>query len=55
MPAALKQLGARGTVRPAPHALQVVVGATADQLAGEIRAALHGALPPRRARPPRAR
>jgi PTS system N-acetylglucosamine-specific IIC component len=39
----LKQLGARGTVRPAPHALQVVVGATADQLAGELRAALHGA------------
>jgi PTS system N-acetylglucosamine-specific IIC component len=39
----LKQLGARGTVRPAPHALQVVVGATADQLAGELRTALHGA------------
>jgi PTS system N-acetylglucosamine-specific IIC component len=42
----LKQLGARGTVRPAPHALQVVVGATADQLAGELRAALHAASPP---------
>ncbi|MBV8144143.1 MAG: PTS transporter subunit EIIC [Gammaproteobacteria bacterium] len=37
---ALRQLGARGLVRPSPHALQVVVGATADQLAGEIRAAL---------------
>ena len=38
--ARLKQLGARGLVRPAANALQVVVGATADQLAGEIRAAL---------------
>ena len=37
---ALKQLGARGLVRPAPQALQVVIGAIADQLAGEIRAAL---------------
>jgi N-acetylglucosamine PTS system EIICBA or EIICB component len=40
---ALRQLGARGMVRPAPQALQVVVGTTADQLAGEIRAALPGA------------
>jgi phosphotransferase system IIB component len=30
-------------VRPSPEALQVVVGTTADQLAGEIRAALPGA------------
>jgi len=40
---ALRQLGARGMVRPSPQALQVVVGTTADQLAGEIRAALPGA------------
>jgi PTS system N-acetylglucosamine-specific IIC component len=38
---ALRRLGARGVVRPSPEALQVVVGTTADQLAGEIRAALH--------------
>ncbi|HKF98043.1 MAG TPA: N-acetylglucosamine-specific PTS transporter subunit IIBC, partial [Steroidobacteraceae bacterium] len=37
---ALRRLGARGLVRPSAEALQVVVGATADQLAGEIRAAL---------------
>ena len=37
---ALRRLGARGMVRPSPEALQVVVGTTADQLAGEIRAAL---------------
>jgi PTS system N-acetylglucosamine-specific IIC component len=37
---ALKQLGALGMVRPAPQALQVVIGTIADQLAGEIRAAL---------------
>jgi PTS system N-acetylglucosamine-specific IIC component len=37
----LRQLGARGMVRPAPQALQVVIGTVADQLAGEIRAALH--------------
>jgi PTS system N-acetylglucosamine-specific IIC component len=48
----LKQLGARGTVRPAPHALQVVVGATADQLAGELRAALHGAAATAASTPP---
>jgi N-acetylglucosamine PTS system EIICBA or EIICB component len=40
---ALARLGARGLVRPAPNALQVVVGMTADQLAGEIRAALRSA------------
>jgi PTS system N-acetylglucosamine-specific IIC component len=38
---ALKQLGARGLVRPSADALQVVVGTTADQVAGEIREALH--------------
>src|SRR5579864_8698217 len=38
--AALKRLGARGLVRPAARALQVVVGTMADQLAGDIRAAL---------------
>jgi PTS system N-acetylglucosamine-specific IIC component len=37
---ALRRLGARGLVRPSAETLQVVVGATADQLAGEIRAAL---------------
>ncbi|MBV9317123.1 MAG: PTS transporter subunit EIIC [Gammaproteobacteria bacterium] len=38
---ALRRLGARGLVRPSPETLQVVVGTTADQLAGEIRAALN--------------
>jgi PTS system N-acetylglucosamine-specific IIC component len=37
---ALRQLGARGLVRPSSEALQIVVGTVADQLAGEIRAAL---------------
>ena len=37
---ALRRLGARGVVRPSPEALQVVVGTMADQLAGELRAAL---------------
>ena len=41
----LRQLGARGLVRPAPQALQVVIGTVADQLAGEIRAALHSTPP----------
>src|SRR5438309_1234376 len=40
---ALKRLGVRGVVRPSANALQVVVGAIADQVAGEIRSALHGA------------
>jgi PTS system N-acetylglucosamine-specific IIC component len=46
---ALKQLGARGLIRPSAEALQVVVGTNADQVAGEIREALHatsGASPP---------
>jgi PTS system N-acetylglucosamine-specific IIC component len=38
---ALKHLGARGIVRPAPNAVQVVLGPIADQVAGEIRASLH--------------
>jgi PTS system N-acetylglucosamine-specific IIC component len=37
---ALRRLGARGLVRPSAEALQVVVGTTADQLAGELRTAL---------------
>jgi len=37
---ALKALGARGVVRPSATALQVVIGANADQIAGEIRDAL---------------
>jgi PTS system N-acetylglucosamine-specific IIC component len=42
---ALRRLGARGLVRPSAEALQVVVGTSADQLAGELRAALRsGAL-----------
>jgi PTS system N-acetylglucosamine-specific IIC component len=40
---ALRQLGVRGLVRPSANTLQVVVGTTADQLAGEIRSALRGA------------
>src|SRR4029077_8995450 len=39
---ALKRLGVRGLVRPSANALQVVVGANADQVAGEIRSALPG-------------
>jgi PTS system N-acetylglucosamine-specific IIC component len=39
---ALRQLGVRGLVRPSANTLQVVVGTLADQLAGEIRGALHG-------------
>jgi PTS system N-acetylglucosamine-specific IIC component len=38
--AALKALGARGLVRPSEKDLQVVVGATADQIAREINEAL---------------
>lgn len=37
---ALKQLGARGVVRPSAETLQVVVGPIADQLASDIRAEL---------------
>lgn len=42
--AALKRLGSRGVLRPGGGALQVVLGPTADTVAGEIRAWLrHGA------------
>jgi N-acetylglucosamine PTS system EIICBA or EIICB component len=37
---ALKRLGARGMIKPSPNALQVVVGTNADQIAGEMKAAL---------------
>ena len=40
--AALRQAGARGVVRPGGSALQVVLGPLADQVAGEMRAALAG-------------
>ena len=33
----LKQLGARGLIRPSTHDLQVIIGPTADQLAREMR------------------
>ena len=39
---ALRQLGARGVVRPSQDTLQVIVGPVADQVAGEIRIALAG-------------
>ncbi|HEY4366817.1 MAG TPA: N-acetylglucosamine-specific PTS transporter subunit IIBC [Steroidobacteraceae bacterium] len=42
--AALKQLGARGMIRPSQDTLQVVVGPIADQVAGDIRAALGTAM-----------
>ncbi|MEP7242885.1 MAG: N-acetylglucosamine-specific PTS transporter subunit IIBC [Gammaproteobacteria bacterium] len=40
---ALKQLGARGVVRPSADTLQVVLGPIADQVAGDIRVGLHSA------------
>jgi PTS system N-acetylglucosamine-specific IIC component len=40
----LKQLGARGMIRPSKDTLQVVVGPIADQVAGDIRAALGASL-----------
>ncbi|HEY4443234.1 MAG TPA: N-acetylglucosamine-specific PTS transporter subunit IIBC [Steroidobacteraceae bacterium] len=43
--AALKHLGARGLLRPSAQGLQVVLGPIADQVAGEIRAALRSAAP----------
>ena len=39
---ALAKLGAMGVVRPAPTAVQVVLGPIADQVAGEMRAQLRG-------------
>jgi PTS system N-acetylglucosamine-specific IIC component len=43
--AALKHLGARGLLRSSAQGLQVVLGPIADQVAGEIRAALRSAAP----------
>ena len=40
---ALKRLGVRGMIRPSATALQVVVGMEADQVAGEMKAALRAA------------
>ena len=49
---ALTALGARGVIRPSATTLQVVVGPTADQTAGEIRDALARlATPPASAHP----
>jgi PTS system N-acetylglucosamine-specific IIC component len=39
----LRQLGAKGIVRPGGNSVQVVLGPIADQVAGDIRASLHGA------------
>jgi PTS system N-acetylglucosamine-specific IIC component len=44
--ATLKRLGARGIIRSSAQGLQVVLGPIADQVAGEIRAALRTAAPP---------
>ena len=44
--AALRRLGARGILRSSAQGLQVVLGPIADQVAGEIRAALRSAPPP---------
>jgi PTS system N-acetylglucosamine-specific IIC component len=41
----LKQLGARGVIRPAKGGVQVVLGLRADQVAGEIREALATSAP----------
>jgi PTS system N-acetylglucosamine-specific IIC component len=47
--AALRQLGARGLVRPTADTLQVVVGPVADQLAGQMRRSLRASAPSRAA------
>jgi PTS system N-acetylglucosamine-specific IIC component len=44
--AQLRALGARGVVRPGGDALQVVLGPIADEVAGEIRTSVRGALEP---------
>jgi PTS system N-acetylglucosamine-specific IIC component len=44
--ATLKRLGARGILRSSAQGLQVVLGPIADQVAGEIRAALRSTPPP---------
>jgi PTS system N-acetylglucosamine-specific IIC component len=43
--AGLKRLGARGVISPAPDALQVVLGPSADRVASDIRDALANAAP----------
>src|SRR4029077_17039247 len=43
--AALKRLGALGIIRSSAQGLQVVLGPIADQVAGEIRAALRSDTP----------
>jgi PTS system N-acetylglucosamine-specific IIC component len=43
--AALKRLGSRGILRSSTQGLQVVLGPIADQVAGEIRAALRSGAP----------
>ncbi|NTX11520.1 PTS transporter subunit EIIC [Myxococcus sp. CA051A] len=44
--ATLKQLGARGVLRPARGSVQVIIGPEADQLAAEVKQALQGAAAP---------
>jgi len=43
----LRQLGARGVVRPGGQALQIVLGPEADRVAGEVRAVVAAAGPSR--------
>jgi PTS system N-acetylglucosamine-specific IIC component len=52
--AALRALGARGLVRPSADSLQVVLGPIADQVAGELRAALRDGGTPSAPGPPSA-
>jgi N-acetylglucosamine PTS system EIICBA or EIICB component len=44
--AALRRLGARGVLRTSTQGLQVVLGPIADQVAGEIRAAVRAGISP---------
>jgi N-acetylglucosamine PTS system EIICBA or EIICB component len=46
--AALRQLGARGVLRPAAGSAQVIIGPLADQVAGEIQDAMRTPSPPAR-------
>lgn len=43
---ALKQLGARGVLRPAKGSVQVIIGPEADQLASEVKRSLQNAASP---------
>ena len=45
--AALRQLGARGVLRPAAGSAQVIIGPLADQVAGEIQDAMRAPQPSR--------